>query len=99
MSEEELQLLITLDDPVDAPEEDIFNHFKDKLTFGQCATLVRASCPVRPNVAHGSPISSTTYARMFPELPSFEADEQFLHALGRSGGACDRGDIDDSPDP
>ena len=40
MSEEELQLLITLDDPVDAPEEDIFNHFKatnleDKVTFGQ----------------------------------------------------------------
>jgi hypothetical protein len=26
MSEEDLELLITLDDPVDAPEEDIFNH-------------------------------------------------------------------------
>lgn len=40
MSEEGLQLLITLDDPVDAPEEDIFNHFKatnleDKVTFVQ----------------------------------------------------------------
>lgn len=35
---------------------------------------------------------------MFPELPSFEADEQFLHALGRAGGICDCGDIDDSPD-
>jgi hypothetical protein len=23
---------------------------------------------------------------MFPDLPSFEADEQFLHALGRAGG-------------
>ena len=67
--------------------------------MNQCATLVRTRCPVRPNVAlDGPPISSTTYARMFPELPSFEADEQFLHALGRSGGACDRGDIDDSPE-
>jgi Animal haem peroxidase len=35
---------------------------------------------------------------MFPELPSFEADEQFLHALGRAGGFCDCGDIDDAPD-
>jgi hypothetical protein len=35
---------------------------------------------------------------MFPELPSFRADEQFLHALGRAGGICDCGDIDDSPD-
>jgi hypothetical protein len=35
---------------------------------------------------------------MFPELPSFEADEQFLHALGHAGGLCDCGDIDDSPD-
>ena len=26
MSEEDLQLLITLDDPVDLPEEDTFNH-------------------------------------------------------------------------
>ena len=30
MSEEELQLLITLDDPVEAPEEDIFNHLHAK---------------------------------------------------------------------
>jgi hypothetical protein len=35
---------------------------------------------------------------MFPELPSFQADEQFLRALGRSGGVCDCGDIDDAPD-
>jgi len=28
MSEEELQLLITLDDPVDAPEEHTFNHLQ-----------------------------------------------------------------------
>jgi hypothetical protein len=35
---------------------------------------------------------------MFPELPSFQADEEFLHALGRAGGVCDCGDIDDSPE-
>jgi hypothetical protein len=28
MSEEDLQLLITLDDPGDVPEEDIFNHLQ-----------------------------------------------------------------------
>jgi hypothetical protein len=35
---------------------------------------------------------------MFPDLPSFAADEQFLHALGRAGGVCDCGDIDDEPE-
>jgi len=35
---------------------------------------------------------------MFPELPSFQANEQFLHALGRAGGICDCGDVDDTPD-
>jgi hypothetical protein len=35
---------------------------------------------------------------MFPALPSFQADEQFLHALGSAGGLCDYGDIDDSHD-
>jgi hypothetical protein len=35
---------------------------------------------------------------MFPELPSFQADEQFLHALGRAGGICDCGDVGDSPE-
>ena len=35
---------------------------------------------------------------MFPELPPFEADEQFLNALGRGGGPCDCGDIDDYRD-
>jgi hypothetical protein len=33
---------------------------------------------------------------MFPELPSFHAGEQFLHALGRAGGICDCGNMDDS---
>jgi hypothetical protein len=34
---------------------------------------------------------------MLPELPSFEADEAFLRAMGRAGGLCDCGDIADAP--
>ena len=45
-----------------------------------------------------APLGPTRYARMFSELPSFQADEQFLRALGRSGGLCDCGDVDDFPD-
>jgi hypothetical protein len=37
------------------------------------------------------------YARMFPELPAFDADETFLHTLGRAGGPCDCGDVADTP--
>lgn len=33
MSEEDLELLVTLDDPVDAPEEDTFNHLQAKNSF------------------------------------------------------------------
>ncbi len=35
MSEEELQLLITIDDPGELPEEDIFDHLQARVTFGQ----------------------------------------------------------------
>ena len=42
-----------------------------------------------------APISRTSYARLFPDLPSFSADKAFLYALGRSGGLCDCGDTDD----
>jgi hypothetical protein len=35
---------------------------------------------------------------MFPDLPSFRADEEFLHALGRAGGICDCGDAGDTPE-
>jgi hypothetical protein len=52
----------------------------------------------RAKVAMDAPIGPQTYARMFPELPSFQADEQFLYALGRAGGLCDCGDTGDSPD-
>jgi len=68
--------------------------------MSQSGTSVRSHClsPARARVAIDAPLGAASYARMFPELPSFQADEQFLHALGRAGGVCDCGDIDDSPD-
>jgi len=76
---------------------------KDDVSMGlmsQSGTSVRSHClsPARARVAIDAPLGAASYARMFPELPSFQADEQFLHALGRAGGVCDCGDIDDSPD-
>jgi hypothetical protein len=61
---------------------------------------VRSHClsPARAKVAIDAPLGPTSYGRMFPELPSFQADEQFLRALGRAGGICDCGDTDDTPD-
>jgi len=61
---------------------------------------VRSHClsPTRARVAIDAPLGPANYARMFPELPSFQADEQFLRALGRAGGVCDCGDVDDSAD-
>ena len=49
-------------------------------------------------MAIDAPLGPANYARMFPELPSFRADEEFLHALGRAGGLCDCGDAIDSLD-
>jgi hypothetical protein len=54
--------------------------------------------PARAKVAIDAPLGPTSYGRMFPELRSFQADEQFLRALGRTGGICDCGDVDDTPD-
>jgi hypothetical protein len=67
--------------------------------MNQLATSLRNHCPwpARGRVAIDAPLGPANYARMFPELPSFEADEQFLGALGRAGGYCDCGDTDDSP--
>ncbi len=61
-----------------------------------CLSPARAK--VAAPVAIDAPLVPTAYARMFPELPSFQADEQFLHALGRAGGICDCGDTGDTPD-
>ena len=64
-----------------------------------CETFVQNHCHPQapPRVAIDAPLGPSTYRRMFPELPSFRADEEFLHSLGRAGGVCDCGDIDDSP--
>ena len=43
-------------------------------------------------------VGPARYARMFPELPRFRADEAFLRTLGRAGGLCDCGDVADTPD-
>jgi hypothetical protein len=61
---------------------------------------VRNHClaPARANVAIDAPLDPTMYVRLFPELPSFRANEQFLRALGRAGGICDCTDTDDAPD-
>lgn len=68
--------------------------------MNQRTTLAQNHCPfpLRKRAAIDTPLGPASYARMFPELPSLEADEQFLHALGRAGGYCDCGDIDDSAD-
>jgi hypothetical protein len=68
--------------------------------MNQSATSVRNHClsPARSRVAIDAPLGPASYARMFPELASFQADEQILHALGRAGGLCDCREIDDSSD-
>ena len=69
-----------------------------KSWMNNLAQLTPSHCPsfASARLAINGPVTSATYARMFPELPPFEVDEAFLHALGRSGGQCDCGDIDDS---
>jgi Animal haem peroxidase len=62
-------------------------------------TSTRSHClaPGRPARAVDAPLGPQRYARMFPSLPSFTADEAFLYALGRQGGLCDCGDTADDP--
>jgi hypothetical protein len=46
-------------------------------------------------VPPGNDVGPTSYARLFPELPAFRADDAFLSALGRAGGLCDCGSTGD----
>lgn len=71
-----------------------------ELHVDQPASSVRGHCMAgtRATVTIDAPLGPLTYARMFPELPSFRADEEFLHALGRVGGVCDCGNNDDLPE-
>src|SRR5580700_10068099 len=68
--------------------------------MNQPTASVRSHCLAsgRAKQVIDAPLGTTPYARMFPELPPFQADEEFLYALGRAGGLCDCGDGDDTPD-
>lgn len=44
-----------------------------------------------------APIGPAMYGRLFPDLPSFSAEQELLFALGRAGGLCDCGDEADEP--
>jgi hypothetical protein len=69
--------------------------------MSQPAASVRSHClsPARARVvAIDAPLGPAMYGRMFPELPSYQADELFLRALGRAGGVCDCGDAEDTPE-
>ncbi|HEV3061360.1 MAG TPA: hypothetical protein VGY48_24140, partial [Vicinamibacterales bacterium] len=50
--------------------------------------------PARARAADAA-VTSSSYARLFPDLPAFTADEAFLYTLGRAGGLCDCGDAED----
>ncbi|MGH9312685.1 MAG: peroxidase family protein [Vicinamibacterales bacterium] len=52
-----------------------------------------APARLRPRI--DAPIGPASYARLFPGLPAFKADEAFLFALGRAGGLCDCTDAED----
>ena len=54
--------------------------------------------PSRAGFTVDKPIGRASYARMFPNLASFEAEEAFLYSLGRAGGACDYGEMEDGPE-
>ena len=58
------------------------------MKYSHCLSLTRAR-------GIDAPFADLSYARLFPDLPAFSADEAFLYALGRSGGLCDCGDQDD----
>src|SRR5437868_9599900 len=48
------------------------------------------SCVIAPNLKHALSTSvDGKYGRMFPHLPRFKIDEQFLLALGRAGSVMD----------
>jgi heme peroxidase len=56
-----------------------------------CLSLSRAQ-------GFDAPLTGLSYARLFPDLPAFSADQAFLYALGQAGGLCDCGDKDDAAD-
>jgi hypothetical protein len=65
--------------------------------LSRLATPTHCLSPSRCRRPIDAPLGPARYARMFPQLPAFQADEEFLHALGRAGGICDCGDEADPP--
>lgn len=61
------------------------------MALPQCLSPLRSQRPV------DAPIGPGMYARLFPDLPSFSAEQERLFALGRAGGLCDCGDEADDP--
>ena len=61
------------------------------------SSSVRDHClaPGRIGRTVDSPTGPRNYARLFPKVPAFTADEAFLFALGRAGGVCDCARTDD----
>ena len=57
----------------------------------QCLAPGRAQRPI------DAPVGPGMYGRLFPDLPSFSAEQELLFALGRAGGLCDCGDQADEP--
>jgi hypothetical protein len=51
--------------------------------------------PARLRAVNHARLGPESYRRLFPTLPAFEPDDEFLFALGRSGGLCDCSTGDD----
>ena len=63
MSDEELQLLITLDDPVEAPEEDTFNHLQAKNSVDHCLGRPFPAWLVQPAAASDNDAHKVTFGQ------------------------------------
>jgi hypothetical protein len=63
------------------------------------APVKHAHClaPARAQPQSDAVAGPTSYRRLFPELPTFKAEQEFLFALGRAGGLCDCTDEGDTP--
>jgi hypothetical protein len=53
---------------------------------------VNCLSPARARKPIDAPVGPAMYGRLFPDLPSFSAEQEALFALGRAGGLCDCGD-------
>lgn|SRR5438552_7930 len=70
-----------------------------ELPVGEPRSSVRGHCLwAQKKVPIDAPLRPLAYDRMFPDLPPFRADEDFLRALGRVDGVCDCGRSEDSPE-